>query len=118
MIRTINVVERDVVSEPKAPVAIGANAAGVDVLPDLTQARGEWVTRSIQNVGGNACNFAIGTSASATYYSGQLQPGQQLDCTMYGPSRINVYAASATTIAVISMMRLDLTTPTTFVPAD
>lgn len=116
MNRTVPACEKNIIAEPFPPVVIAPNTTQT-VLPNNSRKSGEWATRAIQNVGANECKFAIGRDCLIGDYNGSLQPGQQLDCTIYGLSQVSVYSNLGTTIAIVSMKRVDNDIYPTYVPS-
>jgi hypothetical protein len=116
-LRTVDVVEKDVVQVPTNPIAI-ADSKPTIVLPDITGDIGEYAGRYIQNVGANDCYYGIGHTTDPTNFNGILSKpgtvnadgfgsGQQFDASNFGQA-VWVYSRGGTTIAVTILKRNDL----------
>lgn len=114
--RVSNSVEKNVISQPFAPIVVPATAA-TDVLQDVTKSIGELAARYIQNVGGDDCYYAFGVNCSPTNFCGMLAKpttlnanghgvGQQLDVSNCG-QRVSVYSIAGTIIARTVLVRND-----------
>lgn len=116
MNRTVQVCEKCVYPDPDvdSPIVVAA-ATETQLLPDHTKSSGEWVTRSIQNVGANPINIGVALkSGDGSKYHFQLLATQQLDCSVYGLGAVFGYSTLGTTMAVIECRRYDNDTHPTF----
>jgi hypothetical protein len=115
-LRTSNSVERNTICVPTIPVTIPA-VTSTKVLNDVSADQVEYSGRYIQNVGANACYYAIGHNCDPTNFNGVLfgasatdangfGPGQQLDVSNVAGA-IYVYSVSGTTIATTLIRRND-----------
>ena len=113
-LRSVNLVERTVVSDKTAAIAVPTNVA-TDVLPDermgeVISEKGEVVYREIFNAGGNNAYYRFGEdcnpAAGALAYNAYLVPGQMLEVATL--ERVSVYCTGGTTIAVTVLRRRDL----------
>lgn len=115
-IRVANSVEKNVVSVPVKPIVVATNTP-TDVLDSIIGHKAEYSGRYIQNVGANACYYAIGHDCNPTNFNGMLSPSGTLDANGFGPGnqfdasntgqRISVYAVGGTTISVTLLKRND-----------
>lgn len=114
MIRTIGVSERNVQIAPPRLVVAAANTS-TEVFPQQQYTKGEIASRYIQNVGANACYYAIGvTDANGVgicdnglNYHGILASQQQLDVSQTRQP-VAVFSVAGTTISTTLALRTDL----------
>ncbi len=118
-LRVANTVEKNIISVPFPPKVIAATTS-INVLPSIVGTRDELAGRYIQNVGANACYYAIGHECDATNFNGVLAGGGTADANGFCSGMqfdasncaqgIWVYSVSGTTIAVTILKRNDLAT--------
>jgi hypothetical protein len=114
MTPVINIAERNVFCDPSVPVVLAGNGTA-NVLPDEHSTGGQIAYRYAQNVGANPCYYSIGvTPCTLNNYNGQLQAGQQLDCSNHRLV-VSMLAPAGTTIATTVLRRVDLENSATVV---
>ena len=109
-LRTVNLVERTVLSDKSSVINIPANTA-TDVFPDerlaeVISEKGEVVYREIFNVGPNNAYYRFGMNCdNVNNFNAYLIPGQMLEVATL--ERVSVYSAGCQ-IAVTVLRRRDL----------
>lgn len=109
-LRSVNLVERTVVSDKTSVKNVGANVA-TEVLPDerigdVISEKGEVVYREIFNVGPNNAYYRFGEDAdNVNNFNAYLVPGQMLEIATL--ERVSVYSAGCQ-IAITVLRRRDL----------
>lgn len=105
MLRTINALDKRVLSVPTKPVVVPDKTA-TTVLPDTTKSSVEYAYIELFNAGNNNAYYCYGTDAdNIQNYHGWMVPGQQLEV----PTRelVSIYAVGGTTIAITLLKRVD-----------
>jgi hypothetical protein len=115
-LRVANSVEKNVVSVPIKPIVVPTTTA-TDVLDSIIGHRAEYAGRYIQNVGANACYYAIGHDCDPTNFNGILSQGAEVDANGFASGmqfdasnngqRVSVYSVGGTTISVTLLKRND-----------
>jgi hypothetical protein len=116
MLRTLNVAEHNLYTDPPRIVAVAA-ATPTEVLPNEQNVRtGEIAYRYIQNTDANndlyysfGLSKADGTAQcdNVALYHGMLKPSGQLDCSNQR-QRVCVYSVGGATVATVIIRRRDL----------
>jgi len=118
MIRTLNVAERDVFTDPPNVIPVPANTATV-ILPNEQYINtGEIAYRYLQNVGSNPAFYSVGVTDNSNppkgvcdgvgVYNGVIYAGQQLDVSNHRLI-VTVYSVAGTTFATTIIRRRDVT---------